>query len=120
MSSTKWYETDPAIVGIEGVSERRDTDSTIERVIFSRWNDSAKVREMVSVHVGEVWAWADADPCGGLGLSFVEWADGKRTFARGLYYHDDESGLAQVVVGCYGSAWLTRSKAYRDAMRAKK
>lgn len=82
-----------------------DTGRNIKRVIFDRFNVSAGVREMVSIHWTECFMWADADDTGGLGLSMVEWEDGSKTFASGLY---SSKGLMKVVVGCYGSPQLWR------------
>lgn len=91
---------------------------TVQRVIFDRFNVAAGVRERVSVHWSEAFRWADFDPCGGMGVSMVELSDGSKCFASGMYYgtgHKDEytreqSGLAEVIVGCYGSPWLKRAK----------
>lgn len=83
---------------------------TIDRVIFDRFNSEAGVREKVSIHWTEAFRWADFDPCGGLGLSGVLLSDGRECFASGLYFSGGDGGLAEVVVGAYGSTWMKRAK----------
>lgn len=115
-----WYTSTLDCGGISyRASKIDDRDSlTIDKVVFSRYNELAGVREEVAVHWGEAFRWADFDPCGGLGLSSVILSDGSKCFASGLYYgggHPDEytserGGLAEVVVGCYGTSWMKRAK----------
>lgn len=89
-----------------GINYISQNGRSVERVEFDRYNESAGVREIVSVHWTEVFKWADADPCGGLSLKMVVWSDGTKTYASGMYFPD--GGLAEVVVGCYGSKHLWR------------
>lgn len=96
----------------------REETLAIRDVVFKRWNDAAKVTEMVHVHWQNAFKWSDADPCGGLDVAAIIWTDGNWTFASGLYFgqgHKDEysrqmSGLSAVVVGCNGSVMLKRHR----------
>lgn len=118
-----WYTSTLDCGGISYLAKAYETDGrtktlTVERVVFSRYNTTAHVREEVVVHWSEAFKWADYDPSGGLGLSAVIMSDGTKTFASGRYYgtgHPDansreNSGLCEIIVGCYGSAWVKRAK----------
>lgn len=117
---SQWYTYTGVYSKIEYYADVQEVNGqlkteTIEKVGFERFNAEAGIMEMVWVHWTNAFQWADADPCGGLGLKMVKWASGGETFASGLYFNDDKSGLAEVVVGCYGSSKMKRDKSSRDA-----
>lgn len=123
MSKVEWFTSTLDCGGISYRASTFERDGmrvtrTVAQVIFSRFNKAAGIQEEVCVHWSQAFKWADADECGGLGLSGVILSDGSKCFASGLYYgtaHKDEysrenGGLAEVVVGCYGEAWVKRAK----------
>lgn len=87
-----------------GINFAVENGRSIDRVIFDRWNDAAGVTEKVSIHWTEVFKWAAADKCGGMGLSGVEWSDGLKSFASGRY----SNGLMAIHVGAYGPCYMIR------------
>jgi hypothetical protein len=107
MSESRWYTHGPS-----GIEYYASGGLTIDRVIFRRWNDVARVDERVSVHWTEATKWADADPCGGLGLCGVMLSDGREAFATGRYFNANhpankgQHGLCAVHVGAYESEWM--------------
>ena len=57
-----------------------------DRVSFNRYNASAGVRELVSIHWTEVFKWAKApgNHCS-LSVAYIEWSNGTKSLAKGLY-----------------------------------
>ncbi len=105
-ATDQWHKTGEIEYRAKNDGAAFSRSLTISEVIFARYNDQAKIRESVHVHWTEAFKWADADPCGGLGLTGVVMSDGSRCFASGRYRRS--GGLCAVHVGAYGDAWMRR------------